>query len=203
MDKQKDERRKILFLITKSNWGGAQQYVYDIATNLPKDRFETVVAGGGNGILFAKLRDAGIKTISLSGLQRDVAILGEWRAFCEILRTLKKERPDVAHLNSSKAAALGALAVFICKILNPKPSTLNPRTIFTVHGWPFLEDRSFLPRAIIFLISWITCFLCDRVILISKKDEETARRFLPRRKNIYIPHGLASLDFGASRKAGR
>ena len=26
-------KTKVLFLITKSNWGGAQRYVYDIATN--------------------------------------------------------------------------------------------------------------------------------------------------------------------------
>ena len=47
-------RKKILFVITKSNWGGAQRYVYDIATNVPRDRFEPVVAAGGNGALIVK-----------------------------------------------------------------------------------------------------------------------------------------------------
>ena len=32
--------RKILFVITKSNWGGAQRYIYDLATNLPKENLE-------------------------------------------------------------------------------------------------------------------------------------------------------------------
>ena len=35
--------KKVLFLITKATWGGAQRYVYDLATHLPQD-FEPVVA---------------------------------------------------------------------------------------------------------------------------------------------------------------
>ena len=45
---------KNTFVITKSVWGGAQKYVYDLAVNLPKDRFETIVAGGGQGIMAEK-----------------------------------------------------------------------------------------------------------------------------------------------------
>ncbi len=193
MDRPENEPKKILFLITKSSWGGAQQYVYDIATNLPKDGFEAVVAGGGNGALFAKLRDAGIRTISLSGLQRDVALLGEWRAFLGILRLLKKERPDIVHLNSPKAAGLGATAVFVFKLLNF--FTFKPAVVFTIHGWPFREDRPLFQRAVIFLISWITCMLCDRVVLINTSDYEAAKRFLPKRKLALISNGLAPLSF--------
>jgi len=56
---------KILFLITKSNWGGAQRYVYDLATGIDQTRYEPVVALGGDGELIDKLEIAGIKTITL------------------------------------------------------------------------------------------------------------------------------------------
>ena len=46
--------KKILFIITKSVWGGAQKYVFDLTTNLPKDSFEPVIAGGGKGIMAGK-----------------------------------------------------------------------------------------------------------------------------------------------------
>jgi hypothetical protein len=46
---------KVLILITKSNWGGAQRYVYDLATNLPKDSFDIEVMAGGNGVMIYKL----------------------------------------------------------------------------------------------------------------------------------------------------
>jgi len=188
MNGQADTPKKVLFLITKSNGGGAQQYVYDIATHLPKDRFEAVVAGGGNGILFAKLRDAGIRTVSIAGLQRDVAVRGEWRAFWGILRVLKKERPDIVHLNSPKAAALGAVAALLSAVL-------QPTVVFTIHGWPFGEDRPLFQRAAIFLISWMTCMLCDRVILINTADYASGKRFLSRKKRVLIQNGLAPIPF--------
>ena len=41
-----EEKKKILYVITKGNFGGAQRYVYDLATSLPKDKFEVLVACG-------------------------------------------------------------------------------------------------------------------------------------------------------------
>ena len=49
------QRKKVLFVITKSNFGGAQRYVFELATTLPKDQYDTVVAFGGNGFLKEKL----------------------------------------------------------------------------------------------------------------------------------------------------
>lgn len=191
--------KNILFLITKSNWGGAQQYVHDLAINLPKERFEVLVAGGGNGALFAKLRSLGVQTISVRGLQRDVGILSEIRALRDIVWLIKTERPDVIHLNSSKAAGLGAVAAFLYKILSnvslkPRPV---PLIVFTIHGWGFKEDRPLPYRTAIFLASWLTCLFCDRIIVIDTADYESACRFLPRRKIVLIPNGLMEIDFHA------
>ena len=53
------EKKKLFICITKSNWGGAQKYVFDIATNTPRDQFDTTVLLGGSGDLKKKLEDAG------------------------------------------------------------------------------------------------------------------------------------------------
>jgi hypothetical protein len=68
-------RLKILYIITKSNWGGAQRYVYDLATRVKDNGFESVVAFGGNGPLKAKLEAAHIPTISIPVLERDIGTL--------------------------------------------------------------------------------------------------------------------------------
>ena len=185
-------KKKILYVITKSGWGGAQQYVYELATNLPRAQLEPIVAGGGNGLLFDRLRDAGIRTISVPGLQRDVAILGEIDAASNLLRVFLRERPDIIHLSGSKAGALGAIAAFLFKLwtLNFKSST-----VFTVHGWGFNEDRPLLQRALIFTASWIAGLFQNRIILINTPDYAAARRFLPRRKLALIPHGLPPIAF--------
>ena len=103
-------RQKILLVITKSNWGGAQRYVYDLATNLPRDRFEVIVACGGSGTLITRLKESGVRVIPLGKLGRDISLGDDLGSFFSLLRILRTEHPDILHLNSSKAGGLGALA---------------------------------------------------------------------------------------------
>ena len=40
---------KILYVITKSNWGGAQRHVFDLATAMKDKGHDVYVALGGEG----------------------------------------------------------------------------------------------------------------------------------------------------------
>lgn len=189
----KNKPRKVLFLITKATWGGAQKYVYDLATNLPKDQFESVVAYGQTGLLADDLIAAGIRTVQLPSLGRDVAIISDIKSFLEMLQCLRAERADVVHLSSSKAAALGALAARICGI---------KKIIFTVHGWPFREPRNAVSRAAIWLISWLTALLSHKVICVSDYDLRLAQQ-MPSigRKAVRIYNGIVPyMELGSGAK---
>lgn len=185
-------KQKILYIITKSVWGGAQRYVYDLATHMPKEKFDIAVAAGGNGILFKKLHAAGIKTISIHSLDRDVHFTKDLHTCAELLRILFSERPDIIHLNSSKIGALGSCVAFLYKLI-----MLNflPRVIFTVHGWAFHEDRSSLSRALIRAISRCASFFQNYIIIISSSDMVSAKQFLSHNKLFFIPHGITPPDF--------
>src|SRR3990167_6552780 len=84
--------KKILFIITKSVWGGAQKYVFDLATNLPKDLFEPIIAGGGKGIMSEKIISAGLPYLKIKSFQRDINIFKEIVSFFEILKILFKNQ---------------------------------------------------------------------------------------------------------------
>ncbi len=166
---RKQGRKKVLFVVTKSNWGGAQRYVHDLATNLPPQKFEPVVAfgpapAGVPGVLTEKLSRAGVRTALVPALSRDIGIFSDIAALWQLVSLIRRERPAVLHLNSSKAGGLGALAGRVAGV---------PRIVFTSHGLPYDEDRFFLSRALIFLATWATFLLCDAVICLS---EDTARR---------------------------
>ncbi len=167
MTKKDVNKRKILYIITKSNFGGAQKYVFDLSTNLSKNTFDSVVVSGGEGILNEKLKKAGIKTIKIKQLQRDVSILNDIIVFFNLLEIIKKERPDVIHLNSSKIGGLGALAGRIYNLINHKTKVL---IVFTAHGWAFNEPRSYLQKTIIKLVSWVTVLLSHKTITVSEFD---------------------------------
>lgn len=161
------KKNKILYIITKSNFGGAQRYVFDLATNLPKDTFDITVVLGGDGILNDKLKETGIKTIIIKRLQRDVSIFDDIAVFFELLKIIKEERPNVIHLNSSKIGGLGALVGRIYNLIKYREKA---RIIFTAHGWAFNEPRKFMQKTIIELISWITVVLSHKVITVSEFD---------------------------------
>ncbi len=154
------KKTKVLYLITKSNWGGAQRYVYDLATGLSPTEFDVAVALGGNGPLATKLESAGIRVIRIPSLQRDVSVIKEAAAFVEIADIIRRERPDILHLNSSKAGILGA---FLGRLL------LVGKIIFTAHGWAFNEDRPDLQKLILKVIHWFTVLFSHQTIAVSEE----------------------------------
>lgn len=173
--------KKILYVITKANWGGAQRYVFDLATHLPKAEFDVSVAYGQPGLLAARLQKVGIKVHALTHMQRDAALMADMRAAAELYRLFKKERPDVVHLNSSKAGGVGALAARLAGVT---------KIIFTIHGLPEDEARGLIARTAIRLATHLTCALSTDVITISKDNH--AR--VPGSHLIY--NGIEPVQFG-------
>jgi len=185
------DKKKVAYVITKSNWGGAQRYVFDLATSLPKDTFEVVVAFGGTGgkdaeagRLKIELEVAGIRTIFVQSFMRDISLGKEFAAFKELKQFFKTERPDVAHLNSSKAGGVGALAARLAGVKN---------IIFTSHGLAYDEDRNIFARAAIYLATWVTFLLCHTVIVITQDSYNRARRMpLVARKLRLVHNGIVA-----------
>jgi glycosyltransferase involved in cell wall biosynthesis len=182
-----NKKIKVLVVITKSNFGGAQKYVYDLATNLPSDTFDVAVALGGTGTLVKKLHAQNIRVIAIPSLSRDIHVRKDLSSFKELLRIFHTERPDVVHLNSSKIGGLGALAAYITRI---------PRTIFTAHGWAWHEPhRSFAERIAIKIASWITIMLAHKTIAVSEVIQKEARLPFVHNRIVVIKNGISSVEF--------
>ena len=179
---------KILYVITKSNWGGAQRHIFDLATAMKARGDVPVVALGGDGLLRKKLEDSGIKTHAISTLGRDVALTKDAGSFREIFSIIRREKPDILHLHSPKAAGLGALAGRLLGIKN---------IIYTVHGWAFNEDRPFYQKAFIAKLSWFTMMLSHKIILLSDHELKQTRALFPFVKNklTLIPLGMRAPTF--------
>src|SRR3989338_7642564 len=98
-------KKKLLFLITQSTpWGGAQRYVYDLATALHRNGWSVTVAFGvptvgayGHTSLHERLHTAGVPTLTLQHLTRAVNILKNVRAIFEIRKLCREIKPDIVH----------------------------------------------------------------------------------------------------------
>lgn len=183
--------KKILYIITQSELGGAQRYVWDLARGF-KDDYEVAVAFGEpyeSGELAKMLDNSGIKYHTLPHLKRAISPLSDLRALIGIIRLIKKIKPDIVHLNSSKVSILGSLAAFLC---NLKPETYNLKTIYTVHGWVFNEPMAKWRELFYRYAEKFTAGWKDKIICISEADYGTAADELkiPAEKLVLVHHGL-------------
>jgi glycosyltransferase involved in cell wall biosynthesis len=151
-------KTKVCYLITLGTWGGAQKYIYDIATNLPSERFSTSLITGTPGLLVEKFNSKNMPTIVVEELGRKIKPLNDISSFFKIIKILKRERPDILHVNSSKGGGIGALAGRIVGV---------KKIVFTAHGWAFNEDRSFVEKSAITFLHWLTIMLSHKTIAVS------------------------------------
>jgi glycosyltransferase involved in cell wall biosynthesis len=181
-----NKQKKILICITKSNWGGAQKYVFDIARELSKNRdVELSVLLGGDGELKKRLEEINIKNIILKNSDRDLRIIKDIKLFFELLKLFRKEKPDIIHLNSSKIGFVGSLAGRLSGI---------KKIVFTAHGWVFNEDRSFLQKKIFKLLHIFTIILSHKTIAVSDiVKKQIGKNF--NKKIIVIKNGIKDINF--------
>jgi glycosyltransferase involved in cell wall biosynthesis len=186
---------KIVFLITKSNFGGAQKYVYELAVAAKDRGWDVVVACGGTGeknaglgMLATKLEEAEITVLPIHHFLRNMSFDDDYRAFFEVKRIIKDEKPDVLHVTSSKAGGMGALAGRLLHV---------PRIIFTSHG--LTVDEVWRPkwqRFLIYIGTWLTLHFAHKAIMISKETYERASAMPGMRNKIaFIKNGVAPVDF--------
>ncbi len=179
--------KRILYVVTKATWGGAQRYVFDLALAAKAAGHEVTVAYGAEGRLAEALRSSGIRGITVGNLGRDLSVSTDTAAFRDLYRVINAVGPDVVHLNSSKAGALGALAG---RMLGIK------RIIFTAHGWAFNEDRSALQRMYFWLAHYATVLLAHQTITVSEATLRDTRGmpFVARKVRL-VRLGIEEPDF--------
>lgn len=184
--------KKILLVITKSNWGGAQKYVYTLAEHAKKDTdFAVEVLTGNRGELNDRLKKAGVRERSLriKNSLDPFVFLGE---IINVMNVLKEQEPDVVHANSNKAGIVYSIAVALYNLRHAKKS----RFIFTVHGHAFNEDRNIIAKLYIVAAELTIFILADHIISVSKKTlDDIPFKQLFKSKTHVIYNGLPTLEF--------
>ncbi len=162
---------KILHVITQGHWGGAQRYIFDLLSNLNRE-FELHLAVGE-----AKAEDKDLQNMvkklpnarihQLQYLRRNISLINDIRALWEISALYRQIKPDVAHLNSSKAGIIGSLAkVFVGMGKKNK----KPLTVYTAHGWVFNEPLSQFKKFFYKFLEKTTVSFKDKIVILGEKD---------------------------------
>jgi glycosyltransferase involved in cell wall biosynthesis len=118
---------KVLYLITKSERGGAQIHVLDLVRTL-RDRVEPIVVCGEDGFLLEECRKLGIEVHIVPDLVHPIHPVQDVRAVYAITSLLRRCRPDIIHGHTSKAGLIARIAGLL---------TRTP-ALYTVHAWSFI-----------------------------------------------------------------
>lgn len=120
-------RPRLLYVVTLAEVGGAQSYVRDLLS-ATREEFEVAVAAYGEGPVKTAAEELGVTFVSLRHVRRPLSLVQDPLGLLELYRLFRRLRPDIVHLNSSKAGVLGRIAAWLARV---------PVCIFTAHGWAF------------------------------------------------------------------
>ncbi len=129
-------KKRVLFIITQSEMGGAQQFLVQLLRQLVSGPYDIQVAIGrdGDGSLTEMLRSLGITCPSIPSLRRNIHPLSDIYAVYETKKLIRNFDPDTIFLLSSKAGFIGSLAARL--------SQTSARVVYRIGGWTFNDPWS-------------------------------------------------------------
>jgi len=172
---------KILYLITKSELGGAQTYVYQLAKYFSSQGNEIAVMGYPGGWLEDKMKEEKIEFYPNKYFTNNLNLFKHLKAIKKIKEVVKILKPDIVHSNCSMAGILSRLAV-----RNRIPC------VFTAHGWAFTDGAPFLRKYLAILIEKFISRYCQKIICVSKFGKNLALKYriAPKNKLVVIHNGV-------------
>ena len=127
-----NKKKKVLHLV-EAMGGGVFTYLVELANGM-SDEFDVSIAFGMRKETPENYEDyfnEGIKLIKVENFTRSLNVVKDIKAYIELRKIVKKEKPDIIHLHSSKAGALGRLLV----------GTGKAKMFYTPHGYSSLMEN--------------------------------------------------------------
>jgi glycosyltransferase involved in cell wall biosynthesis len=159
------KRVPVVHIITKLEFGGAQQNTLYTVASLDRERFEPVLMTGPAGYLMPEARDLGLDLEIVPSMERALRPGDDFAAYRELCRLLEpyRGRPVIVHTHSSKAGILGRWAAKKCRV---------PVVIHSIHGFGFTPAQSAPKRFLFKTAERITSSITDHFIAVSEANRK-------------------------------
>jgi len=185
-------QKRVLFIITQSEMGGVQRFLYNLIPRLDQEKYQTLVAIGsdGDGEFLKALTEKNVSRAYLSNLKRDSSPWHDIQATFEIRKLIKKFQPHILFLNSSKAGFLGSLAtIFPFKL---KTENYKLKTIYRIGGWTFNDPWPKWKKRLWIFLERISARWKDVIIVNNRHDFQQAQqlKIKPREKLALVHNGI-------------
>ena len=168
--------------------GGVLEYLYMFLKNFKDENYENVlIVSQDYENKLDKFRNI-VNDIYVINMTREIKLKQDIKTTLQVRKLLKKLKPDILYLHSSKAGAYGRIAL----LFNRKTKIL-----YNAHGWYFNADMSQKKKKVIILIEKILALRANKIINISKSEYDSALKYkiAPERKMCVIENGIDFTKF--------
>lgn len=151
---------RVLIIVTNADLSGAPVHVRDLALGLKSRGYDLHVVFGENGPIRDQLNINGIATTCVPSLRSNINPFEDLYSFKLISAVIRRFKPAILHLHSSKAGFVGRIVAFRFSL----PS------VYTVHGWGFGPGRRLHVSIFVRICELICRPITKRYITVSEAD---------------------------------
>lgn len=182
---------KILYLITKSEIGGAQVHVRDLMQSMVKDGHDVALMSYPGGWLTKEAENIGIKFYANQNFSNSLNPLNALKAILNIKKAVKDFSPDLVSIHSSGAGFFGRLAI-----------RGRIPTVFTAHSFAFTDGAQAWRKIIAIVAEKIVARYTNQIICVSDFDRRLALRYriAESEKLVTIYNGVGSAGVGGAER---
>ena len=174
------KRIKVLHSIRQGSIGGGETYLYNLVSNLDKNKFEPVVLSFTDGEMIDKLKARGIATHVIP-TERPFS----FHLFSKVSSLIKNENIDLVHIHGTRAATNSLIPARMAHV----PS------IYTVHGWSFHTGNNPLITKLRIIAERFITKNASATVCGSEADLQTGKKHCPRGKYNLIHNSINTTDF--------
>ena len=171
---------RVLQTIRQGQVGGGESHVLNLVNFLDKDQFEPIVLSFTPGPMVDQLRASGIRTHVISG-KKSINI----QMWQQVKALLKEEQIDLIHAHGTRANMNVVWAARQCGI----------PIVYTVHGWSFHPDQSFLLRNARITAERMLTRWADLTITVSNSNHKTGQQLIKGFQSKIIFYGIDTHRF--------
>lgn len=184
-------KKKILHIAQSA--GGVAEYLYMFLKNWRNENYEHILIVSQD---YQKQLDRFklyTSNIYIVPMTREINPKSDIQAIFKIKKILKQIEPDIVYLHSSKAGAIGRIALAF---------NFETKILYNAHGWYFNAQISNKKKMLFAIIERILAVKTDKIINISKSEYESALKYkiASKKKMCIIENGIDFTKFENSDK---
>ena len=179
-------RKKIVHIAQSA--GGVAEYLYMFLKNWKNEDYENILIVSQDYEEQLERFKPYTSNIYIVPMVREIEAKNDIKAVLKVRKILKQITPDIVYLHSSKAGAIGRIALAF---------NFKVKILYNAHGWYFNAQISDKKKKMFAIIEKILAIKTNKIINISKSEYESALKYkiAPEKKMCIIENGIDFTKF--------